>query len=259
MQRSVTIRQVCSYPILRLFICIAISACAGTVLAQTAPVNPYYSRVNTFGILAAYSNDSSHILMGQAENRKLLNFGAIYSRRLFQNHIMNWQYSAEVLPVALESDPVDHLVEVFTSPFSATVTGNNATVGPCHNSSGSFNETVGSTTYAYTYTNTCFRQWTIGEGMSPVGFQWNFMPRRKLQPFVNGHGGYMYSTQPIPIANAGSFNFTFDFGAGLEMYRSRTRSVRVEYRYHHISNHNTATQNPGIDNGVLQVAYSFGR
>jgi opacity protein-like surface antigen len=95
--------------------------------------------------------------------------------------------------------------------------------------------------------------------MSPVGFQWNFLPRRKLQPFIIGHGGSMYSTRPIPIQEAGSFNFTFDLGAGFELYRSKTHSVRAEYRYHHISNHNTANQNPGIDNGLFQVTYSFGR
>lgn len=62
-----------------------------------------------------------------------------------------------------------------------------------------------------------------------------------------------------PVYYAGSFNFTFDLGAGFEWYRSGNQSVRVQYRYHHISNHETAMYNPGIDNGVLQVAYVFGR
>jgi opacity protein-like surface antigen len=69
----------------------------------------------------------------------------------------------------------------------------------------------------------------------------------------------MYSTQPIPLAQAGSFNFTFDLGAGVEIYRSTTRSIRAEYRFHHISNHNTAMENPGIDSGLFQVSYAFGR
>jgi opacity protein-like surface antigen len=69
----------------------------------------------------------------------------------------------------------------------------------------------------------------------------------------------MYSTQPIPIIQAGSFNFTFDLGAGFEIYRTLHRSIRVEYRYHHISNHNTAQENPGIDSGLFQASYAFGR
>ena len=74
-----------------------------------------------------------------------------------------------------------------------------------------------------------------------------------------GHGGYIYSTQAIPVDCAGSFNFTFDLGAGLEFYRSNSRSILADYRYHHISNHGTANPNPGIDNGVFQVTYAFGR
>jgi hypothetical protein len=69
----------------------------------------------------------------------------------------------------------------------------------------------------------------------------------------------MYSTRPVPIDFAGSFNFVFDFGPGVEFYCSRTRSLRLEYRYHHISNHNSAPENPGIDNGLFQVSYVFGR
>ncbi len=169
------------------------------------------------------------------------------------------QYDLEVLPVALESDPVDHYTFTVTSPkpstFKATLTGPYA----CHSNSGSGSEIIDGTTYSYTYSNQCSRRWTIGEGMSPVGFKWNFRPRHALQPFLIGHGGYMYSTQSIPVDNSASFNFTFDFGAGLELYRTRTRSIRAEYRYHHISNHDTANQNPGIDNGLFQLTYAFGR
>jgi opacity protein-like surface antigen len=238
---------------------LAVLATAAAVPAQTAPASPYYSRVNTFGVLAAYSNDSSHMLLGESENRKLLNFGGTYSRRLQHNGIVNWQYSVEVLPVALESDPVDHYTFNEITPMAYTFNDTELAPGACHSNSGQGAVTENGVTLSYTYTNVCARRWTIGEGISPIGFQWNFRPRRKLQPLVLGHGGYMYSTQPIPTANAGSFNFTFDFGAGLELYRTQTRSIRVDYRYHHISDHFTSTENPGIDNGLFTVTYSFGR
>jgi len=98
----------------------------------------------------------------------------------------------------------------------------------------------------------------MGEAISPLGMQWNFRATHKLQPILDSHGGYMYSAKEIPVDSAGSFNFTFDVGVGLEIYRTPTRSIRVEYRIHHISNGNTATRNPGIDNGLFQVTYSFG-
>jgi len=251
-------------PGLRRIVCwllFLLGTCGAIAMAQTAPEQPYYSRVNTFGVLAAYSNDSSHMLLGVAENRRLLNFGAVYSLRLFENHLVNWQYNAEVLPVALESDPVEHTAITLLSPLSTLPTEQvtEIPVSPCKAGSGTYTITFPDEVYKYSYVTTCSRRWTIGEGMSPVGFQWNFRPRHKLQPIVLGHGGYMYSTQPIPVANAGSFNFTLDFGVGLELYQSRTRSVRVDYRYHHISDHYTTELNPGIDNGLFTVTYSFGR
>jgi opacity protein-like surface antigen len=229
--------------------------------AQTAPEIPAYARVNTFGIFSAFSNDSSHILMGMAERRKLVEVGASYGRRLYLNHIVNWQFNAELLPVALEADPLGRVIIRQTSPIVLTSV---QAIGPpitCAPVTTRYNETLpNGVILAGTETVYCHgREWTIGEGMSPVGFRWNFRPSHPLQPFLIGHGGYMYSTRPIPVPFAGSFNFTFDIGAGLELYRSKSRSVRAEYRFHHISNHDTANYNPGIDNGVLQITYAFGR
>jgi hypothetical protein len=238
-----------------------LAALASTAGAQTEPASPIYSRGNTFGFLVAYSNDSSHMLLGVAENRKLLNLGATYSRRLFQNRMVNWMYNGEILPVALESDPVLHSVTTYTlptpgPPFVTTF----EPITACQSGSGTTTYTAGGgIVYSFNYTDTCSRRWTVGEAISPVGFQWNFLPRRRLQPVILGHGGYMYSTKPIPDAGSGSFNFTFDFGAGLELYQTRTRSVRIDYRYHHISDHYTTAENPGIDNGLFTLTYSFGR
>ena len=111
-------------------------------------------------------------------------------------------------------------------------------VSPCRPATGTVNLPVD---FSYKYVDTCGRRWSIGEAMSPAGLQLNFSPRRKLQPFLSAHGG------------------SFDLGVGIELYRSKTRSIRAEYRYHHISNDDTAQSNPGIDNGLFQVSYVFGR
>lgn len=244
----------------------AVAMAAGSAWAQSPDASPFFARKNTFSFFSAYSNDSSHMLLGYADNRKLLDIGAGYSRRLFVNRVVNWQYNGEILPVALESDPVQISHETGTYTYTngtptETLTGvfEQPTVGPCSPSTTTEIYAIPNGTLTTVSVNTCGRRWTIGEAISPVGFQWNFLPLRKLQPFFVGHGGYMYSTTPIPTNQAGSFNFTFDLGAGMELYRSKSRSVRIEYRYHHISNHGTAEENPGIDNGLFQVTYSFGR
>lgn len=224
--------------------------------AASAP----YVRKNAFGILWAYSNDSSHILIGQAEQRKLLNLGISYSRRLIAGRVVNWQYDAEILPVALESDPLVRSVDVQTSPkHSRTVFDDLPPMTYCKTVF-DYSYTSNNITYSGVDTFTCHgRQWTIGEAISPIGMQFNFMPGRRLQPLVETHGGYIYSTHPIPILEAGSFNFTAEAGVGFEYFRTQRQSIRVEYRYHHISNDDTSFANPGIDNAVFQVAYMFGK
>jgi len=229
--------------------------------AQTVPENTPYARVNTFGFIAAYANDSSHMLLGTAERRKLLDFGASYSRRLFMNRLVNWQYSVELLPVALESDPLSRTIIRQVTPTVETTILNDGPLDTCAPQAFKYSY-MGPKNVIYSGTETYFcygRQWTIGEAFSPIGFQWNFRPRHKLQPFLVGHGGEMYSTRPIPVAEAGSFNFTFDIGGGLELYRTKSSSVRAEYRFHHISNSYTAAENPGIDSGLFQITYAFGR
>jgi hypothetical protein len=221
-----------------------------SALAQDKRVDGYFARKNTFGVFSAYSNDSSHILLG-----------ASYSRRLILNHVLNWQYNLEIMPLALESDPTDHIMVTWDTP-APPYPPINETVVPyaaCHSSSGTETVTVNGVPYIVNYSDRCGRQWTAGEAMSPVGLQVNFLPRNKTQVFLIGHGGYMYSTRAVPVQNAGSFNFTFDGGIGVEFYRSKTRSIRAEYRYRHFSNKNTADANPGVDNGIFQVTYSFGR
>jgi hypothetical protein len=235
-------------------------ACAFKAFPQSSPESPSYSRKNTFGIAAEYSNDSSHILLGNAEQRKLLSFGADYSRRLWMNRIVNWQYLAELRPILFESDPVTKETDTITSPPPvATFTLESTQIGDCQPASISYSRVIDGVTYSGTIVDTCTRRWTFGQGLSPVGSQFNFLPFHRIQPVFSFLGGYMFSTKPIPTAVSGSWNFTFEIGAGVEIYRYKNRSIRAEYFVHHISNAFTADSNPGIDNGVLKIVYSFGR
>jgi hypothetical protein len=53
--------------------------------AQSEPSRSY-SRSNTFSIFTEYSNDSSHIILGASEDRKLAALGVSYSRRVLMNN-----------------------------------------------------------------------------------------------------------------------------------------------------------------------------
>ena len=219
------------------------------------------SRRNTFGIYVEYSNDSSHMVLGIAENRKLVALGGSYALRLWRSHVGDLRYIVEARPVLMVSDPVLRDAETITFVPGATLSGTSTTEPVKACLPGTFQESEqlpGQAIYR-TDTITCDRRWVFAQGFSPVGFQYGFGPGRRLQPLLTSTAGYVFSTTPIPVANAGSFNFTFDMGVGLEWFRTKSQSIQFEYRYHHISNHFTADANPGIDNGVFKLTYTFGR
>jgi hypothetical protein len=116
---------------------------AATASAQAAPpVSSYYARTNTYSVFGAYSGDSSHILLGDAENRRLLEFGASYGRKLVLTRIVNWQYNGELLPVVLESDPVVHTVFNQTTPVADSWTNTVIQAAACVPESGKFSDTI---------------------------------------------------------------------------------------------------------------------
>ncbi len=238
-----------------LFFCLGSS-----VYAQTSE-SGVVSRRNTFGIYVEYSNDSSHIVMGRAEDRKLVALGGSYALRLWRSHVGDLRYIVEARPVLMESDPVmrDARTETWVPGSTYTTVSKTEPATACH--PGIFTQVLQfpGQTLDITDTDTCDRRWVFAQGFSPVGFQYGFRPGHRLQPLLTSTAGYIFSTTPIPVANAGSYNFTFDMGAGLEWFWTRNQSVQFEYRYHHISNHNTADANPGIDNGVFKLTYAFGR
>ncbi len=78
---------------------------ASIARAQTGD-SSVLSRRNTFTVFAEYSNDSSHILMGVSENRKLAAFGGSYARRLWPSISETCGTSWRSRPVLMESDPV---------------------------------------------------------------------------------------------------------------------------------------------------------
>ncbi len=166
----------------------------------------------------------------------------------------------------LESDPVETETNIETLPISGTTKQNLGAVGRCKEGVYPYSFTftsplAPSETFAGTTVISCSRRTVVEQGFSPAGLRINLMPRHRLQPTFSTFGGYMFSTQAVPVATAGAFNFIFDFGAGLELYssQSRTRSVRLEYQVQHFSNKNTANVNPGVDSGFVKLTYAFGR
>jgi hypothetical protein len=94
-------------------------------------------------------------------------------------------------------------------------------------------------------------------GLSPAGIQANFRSRQKYQPFVGLSVGLLYFDKVIPNGFGTRFNFTADLGGGLEVRLPKKRAFTIGYKYYHISNGNRGISNPGIDNQVFYVGYTF--
>jgi hypothetical protein len=252
----------------RFLFCVAfIVALCSCVYAQNTDEGRYDHRI-AFSVFANYSNDSSHIILGISENRKIAGFGASYQRRLIGNDGIEWSYEAEVLPVLFESDPVGSGTDEFLLNGIPVVISNGPNPitfsGPRRSScqSGTF-VSIGATTSAGTYTTVltqvCGRQWTYTGGLSPLGQRISFAKRHRLQPFLVANAGFLASTRDIPMDESSSFNFTFEGGAGIEWFRNHEHSFSFDYRLHHLSNDFIGASNPGVDSGIFRVTYSFGR
>lgn len=234
----------------------------GTGDAQAKSEGPdVYGARNRFGVMAEYSNDSSHIILGTSENIKLGAVGLQYQRRLLATRQFVFSYAAEIRPAIFESSPTETDVNYALAPYPGIYSSGEYLTERCK---------AGVIPYSFTsrlpqfssegfLEVRCGRQMNFAQGMSPAGFRVNFRPRHRLQPTFSTLEGYIFSTKPLPIASAGSFNFAFELGLGLEYYLAPKRSIRLEYELQHYSNDYTAYTNPGVDSGIFKLSYSFGR
>jgi hypothetical protein len=222
-----------------------LGAFGGSVLAQEL------SGRQSFGISSTFAPDSSHILIGDAEQRRVWTAGLEYSRRLWGNGSLRLDYEGSVAPFFQERDPT--LVAEYaiingnrvTVPASGlrVVYANNDPVG-----GGGFGNTIplypiyGSTkTYAF--------------AISPIGARISGFSSHRLQPTFSTDLGMVFSSRDLPVDDSASVNFLFSFGPGVEILRGNG-AIRLEYLYRHMSNANSGYNNPGVDSGVFRLTLS---
>jgi hypothetical protein len=85
----------------------------------------------------------------------------------------------------------------------------------------------------------------------------NFRRNRRVQPFGQATGGFLYFSQQVPVAGASQYNFTFDFSGGVQIVNSNRHSFTIGYKFQHISNGSTAPFNPGVDVQMICGGFSL--
>jgi hypothetical protein len=96
-------------------------------------------------------------------------------------------------------------------------------------------------------------------GVTPLGIQANFRPRKRYQPYWTLAGGFMWFNEHVPNILGTQFHFTADIGGGVEVKLHEKRAVSIGYKYYHISNGSRGQINPGFDNNVFYLGYTFFR
>ncbi len=237
------------------------STCA---ISAAQDVGEVYSHRKAFSGFVEYSNDSSHMLLGYADGRKISALGVGFEKRSFLSNGAAGSWIAEVRPLMSVTDPTmkGFLLQFPTQPAYSGVVDFSTAVPvdrPVTTQPMSVLLVSQNQVYAGTATYIGGTRTTYMSAFSPLGYKLSLFPHRRMQPFVTGLGGFAVAPRDVPVFNSAAVNFTFEFGGGVEVFQSGTRSTRLEYRYHHLANVGNGAVNPGIDSGVFKVSYAFGR
>lgn len=191
-------------------------------VCSTAPAG---ERRNEFQFFAGYSPGSSTFI-GTESDRRFIAAGFAYQYRCWIWNSMSLSYTGTILPAAILIQPAQ-LLYTLDPPYQRSSPGHAV----------------------------------YGFGIAPLGFTLEFVRTRRVHPFVETIEGLIASTEPIPEyqPDATGLNFLFDFGGGIRWSTSPRRAVTVGYRFLHISNAGTTAFNPGVDNNVFYIGYSFSR
>lgn len=202
---------------------VAISAFTQTEIQKDDPANSegIQKGWNEFGIWGGMSFHAP-TLIGKTPDARFGSLGLRYGRILAASENVAFEYTIDVVPVAVLS-----LKEFSAVPISPGVF--------------SIQET---------------RETVYGAGASPIGLKVNFRRQKRVQPFAAATGGFLYFQEEVPIAGAARFNFTYDFSGGVQIVNSNRRSFTIGYKYQHISNGYRATFNPGIDVQMIYAGFS---
>jgi hypothetical protein len=192
---------------------------AAGLAAQTNDASRLTRGSQEVGVWAGYSPDSM-VGIGKVLDRKFFELDGQYAITMLASRKVAWKWVSEVVPVALLNEPTEYYFN------------------PSHQLTSS---RAGATTYA--------------GGFTPFGMQVNFRNGHRVQPFFDAHGGMLYFTRQEPVPGSSQYNFTFNFGTGVQVFAAKRSSLLLGYKYHHISNANTASKNPGVDSNEFYAGW----
>ncbi len=208
----------------------------------------------SYGFSWSYSPNSSHILIGLAEQRRTWTLGVEYTHRIVAGRRFRLDYEGSILPVYFESDPT--VIGTTTTLSGRTFVTSEPPVRVIHVQYGLIgmaNEGRGISAPIYGIFS---RENTYAAGLAPLGARVSAFPRSRIRPSFSVDLGFVVATRDLPVDQTDQFNYMFSLGPGVQLYSGPRSSVRLEYIYRHISNAHQGYQNPGVDQGTIRVTLS---
>ncbi len=91
----------------------------------------------------------------------------------------------------------------------------------------------------------------IGFGISPFGVHLEHQLTNRFSFISGSSGGFALVERNFPTDKGRKLNFMFDLSTSILTKVADHLSFALGYKFHHISNANTGSQNPGIDSNFL--------
>jgi len=177
-------------------------------------------RWNEFGVWGGISFNAP-TLIGKTPDARFGNIGLRYGRVLAASKTVAFEWTIDAIPLSILSN----------KRFTAVPSGSG---------------------FVITQTRKSVYAW----GLAPIGLKFNFRRNRRVQPFAQTTGGFLYFNEQVPVAGAARFNFTFDFSGGVQIVNTNRRAFTIGYKYQHISNGYRANFNPGVDVQMIFAGFS---
>jgi hypothetical protein len=205
-------------------------------LVETSPSSPQTSGTSDFdeknelSVWGGFAPDMPRVFGGSRPS----SYGQVavrYSRRIATFDSVAIKYTIDFIPLAVIN--YDRRPIVQTAPNTFVV------------------QPSGTTNYAF--------------GLTPVGFQMHFRRKAKVQPFISANAGLLIFNKTIPDdrslvfpdRNGKHLNFTLAGGGGVDFLTDAGRTFTLGFKFHHISNASTGNINPGFDQNLFYVGYTF--
>jgi hypothetical protein len=94
--------------------------------------------------------------------------------------------------------------------------------------------------------------------MTGINFlaSWDFTASKEIIPYFFVGGGFMYTNLNVPELGT-DYNGNYQGGIGIHYVIGDNTSIEINYRYHHISNADTAQPNDPLNSTKFLVGVSF--